>query len=150
MWSLQRPRFSPIVGMDVTLEVALAIVTVSIAVGSVWLVMAAVSTLGKQWSFAARLVQGHQLITEGPYRIVRHPIYTGMFGMMLATGLAISHWIALAPAVIFYLLGTRLRTRSEEKLLREAFGETFEEYAQRVPALFPWFSRQQSGIARDR
>jgi len=71
--------------------------------------------------------------------VVRNPIYTGMFGMLLATGLAISHWIGLLIAVIVFAIGTLVRVRSEEKLLREAFGEEFVAYAGKVPAVVPFF-----------
>jgi protein-S-isoprenylcysteine O-methyltransferase Ste14 len=111
--------------------------TVALAVGSVWLVASAVRTLGKQWAFAARLVEGHKLITEGPYRFVRNPIYTGMLGILIATGLATEHYTALDVAVVLFALGLVIRVRSEEKLLRAAFGQEFEEYAKRVPAVLP-------------
>jgi protein-S-isoprenylcysteine O-methyltransferase Ste14 len=84
------------------------------------------------------VLEGHKLVTEGPYRIVRNPIYTGMFGMLLATGLAISHWIGLLLAIVVFAVGTVIRVQSEEKLLREAFGAEFEAYAQRVPAVIPF------------
>jgi len=96
-----------------------------------------VRTLGKQWALAARLVEGHKLITVGPYAYVRNPIYTGMLGILIATGLAMEHWIALIAAIVFFAVGTVIRVRSEEKLLRGAFGEEFEEYARRVPAVLP-------------
>lgn len=140
VWTFARTRFSSLVEMNFLLELILALITIGVACGSTWLVMSAVNTLGKQWSLAARLVEGHALITEGPYSRVRHPIYTGMLGLLLATGLAMSHWFVLAPALIAFWLGTVLRTRSEEKLLREEFGAVFEEYARRVPALIPRFS----------
>lgn len=76
-------------------------------------------------------------LTRGPYGRVRHPIYTGMFGLLLATGLAISHWMALAAAIALFWTGTVIRVRREEKLLRQAFGTRFEEYARRVPAVLP-------------
>jgi protein-S-isoprenylcysteine O-methyltransferase Ste14 len=69
---------------------------------------------------------------------VRNPIYTGMFGMLLATGFAVSHWIGLLLAIIIFGIGTFIRVRSEEKLLRETFGREFDEYAQRVPAVIPF------------
>ncbi len=136
-FSRQRSGLHPLVDMLRPLEIALAAFTVAIAVASVWLVMSAVRALGKQWAIAARLVEDHKLITHGPYHWVRNPIYTGMFGMLLATGLAVSHWIALPPAVVLFALGTVIRVRSEEKLLQEAFGEEFEAYTQRVPAVLP-------------
>jgi len=137
VWSLRRQFFTPLVAMPRPLEIALAIFTVALPIASCWLVLAAVRTLGKQWAFVARVVEGHKLIVEGPYKIVRNPIYLGMFGMLLATGLAVSRWWAILLAIVLFLIGTSIRIRSEEKLLRESFGEEFEAYARRVPALFP-------------
>jgi protein-S-isoprenylcysteine O-methyltransferase Ste14 len=117
--------------------IAFGAFTVAIAIASVWLVGAAVRSLGKQWAVAARLVGGHKLITIGPYRFVRNPIYTGMLGMLIATGLAMEHWIALGVAIVLFMIGLFIRVHTEEKLLRVAFGEEFEEYAKRVPAVLP-------------
>ena len=139
VWSVRRPAFTPIVSLGELFEVATAIMTMILAIGSVWFISAAVRTLGKQWSLAARVLEGHNLITTGPYNVVRNPIYTGMFGMLLATGLAISHWIGLLIAVIVFAIGTMVRVRSEEKLLREAFGAEFAAYAGKVPAVVPFF-----------
>ena len=94
--------------------------------------------MGKQWSLEARVLKGHKLITQGPYRIVRNPIYTGMLGMLIATGLAVSHWIGLVAGMIMFAIGTFIRVRSEEKLLRETFGNEWDEYARRVPAVVPF------------
>jgi protein-S-isoprenylcysteine O-methyltransferase Ste14 len=96
-----------------------------------------VKTLGKQWSLAARVVEGHKLVIEGPYSFVRNPIYTGMFGMLLATGLAVSNWIGLVAGLIIFAIGTLVRIHSEERLLRETFGTRWDEYARRVPAVLP-------------
>ena len=78
------------------------------------------------------------LVTTGVYGVVRNPIYTGMLGMLLATGLAVSHWLGLSIAIVVFAIGTFIRVRSEEKLLREAFSAEFDEYAQRVPAVIPF------------
>jgi protein-S-isoprenylcysteine O-methyltransferase Ste14 len=137
VWSVRRQPFTAILPLGKLFEIAAAIVTMVLALGSVWFISAAVRALGKQWSLAARLLEGHNLITTGPYNVVRNPIYTGMFGMLLATGLAISHWIGLLIAVIVFAIGTLVRVRSEEKLLREAFGEEFAAYARKVPAVVP-------------
>ena len=138
VWILRRPPFSPIVSASKFVEIALALLTMTVAIGSVWFCSAAVRTLGKQWSITARVLEGHKLITSGPYNVVRNPIYTGMFGMLLATGLAISHWIGLLIAIVVFAVGTAIRVRSEEKLLRETFGEEFEAYARKVPAVVPF------------
>jgi len=57
--------------------------------------------------------------------------------MLIATGLAMEHWIALIVAIVVFMAGLIIRVRSEEKLLRAAFGEEFEDYAKRVSAVIP-------------
>lgn len=136
VWGVRREAFTPIVAAA-SVAIVAGIIASCAAIASVWLVTAALKTLGKEWSLTARLVEGHKLATTGPYAFVRHPIYTGMLGMLLATGLAVSHWAALLAALVVFFVGTAIRVRSEEKLLREAFGEQFEKYAQRVPAILP-------------
>lgn len=138
VWSVHRQPFTPIVPIGKFFEIASAVLTMVLAIGSVSFASAAVRTLGRQWSLTARVLEGHKLITQGPYSVVRNPIYTGMLGMLLATGLAISHWIGLLTGVIIFVIGTAVRTHSEEKLLREAFGEEFETYARKVPAVVPF------------
>jgi protein-S-isoprenylcysteine O-methyltransferase Ste14 len=135
--SLLRRRFSPTEAWSPVGDWGIAALTVAIAVGSVWLVNAAARRLGKQWSLAARLVEGHTLIQDGPYRFVRNPIYLGMFGMLVATGLAAGQWIQLLIAIVLFVAGTCIRVRSEERLLRQAFGPEFDAYARRVAALLP-------------
>ena len=136
-YPLRQRQFSPVTSGSRVLGWGLAGLTVAIAVASVLLVNAAARRLGKQWALAARLVEGHTLIQDGPYRFVRNPIYTGMFGMLLATGLVAAQWIPLLVAIVLFAAGTYIRIRSEERLLRQAFGPEFEEYARNVPALIP-------------
>ena len=135
---LRRGRFSLAGSEPQWLAWTMALLTVAIAAASVVLVIWAARRLGKQWSLGARLVENHALIEDGPYRFVRNPIYTGMFGLLIATGLAVANWFALLVAVVLFAVGTWIRVRIEERLLREAFGERFDDYACRVPALIPW------------
>ena len=137
VWGVRRAMFTPILSGSKPVSIVASLLAICSAVGSMWLITAAVKTLGKEWSLTARLVEGHQLATTGPYALVRHPIYTGMLGMLVATGLAISYWAALLAALVIFFIGTTIRVRSEEKLLREAFGEQFENYARNVRALVP-------------
>jgi protein-S-isoprenylcysteine O-methyltransferase Ste14 len=131
-----RPYFSPMASSEV-LGLAIPIATIAVAVASEWLAFAAAMTLGKQWALVARVIEGHELVERGPYGFVRNPIYLAMFGMLVAMGLAISYWQALLVALVVFLAGNQIRIRSEEKLLREAFGSKFDDYARRVPAVFP-------------
>jgi len=138
VWIVRRPWFTPMFASSRFLQMASALLTMLLAIGSVWFCSWSIRTLGQQWSVTARVVEGHKLVTEGPYSIVRNPIYSGMLGMLLATGLAVSHWIGLVVALIFFGLGTAIRVRSEAGLLREMFGDEFHNYERQVPAVIPF------------
>jgi protein-S-isoprenylcysteine O-methyltransferase Ste14 len=142
VWFVRRPMFTPLVSTNLAIEVVVATTTVAIAVGSVWLVLKAVRTLGKEWSVGARIVVGHRLVREGPSSLARDPIYSGMFGMLVATGLALSHWAALIVGMLTFWIGTNLRIRVEEALLRDEFGAEFDTYVDEVPALLPTLHRK--------
>jgi protein-S-isoprenylcysteine O-methyltransferase Ste14 len=100
--------------------------------------MSAIRELGKQWSLQARVLEDHTLITSGVYQIVRHPIYTGMLGMLIATGLTYSNWIAILAGIVVLTVGTKIRTNFEEKLLHNAFGAEFDDWKAEVPGLIPF------------
>jgi len=132
-----QPFLPPVAVLSGMGGIVFAVSTVGLAAASGWLLESSVCTLGKQWAWQARLVEGHQLITTEPYAHVRNPIYTGMFGMLIATGLATEHWVGLVVAMVIFAAGMVIRVRSEEKLLRTEFGEEFEQYKKRVPAVLP-------------
>jgi len=136
-WTIVRKPFTPFLPIDWRAQYFVVAIIVLVVLASLIFVTAAVRTLGKQWSLQARVLEHHELIRRGPYRIVRHPIYTGMFGMLIASTLAHGHWLGLVIASLVYYLGTVMRIRSEEKLLREQFGSEYEEYAREVPAFIP-------------
>jgi protein-S-isoprenylcysteine O-methyltransferase Ste14 len=99
----------------------------------------AILTLGQQWSVQARLRTDHRLVTSGPYGWVRHPVYTAFFGLLIATGLVFAPSVSrLLLGIVLYLVGTAFRIRSEDSLLHERFGKTFDDYARRTPALIPY------------
>jgi protein-S-isoprenylcysteine O-methyltransferase Ste14 len=132
-----RRYFSSFMPMPRAAELILSAVATAIAVVSEWFCFVAARALGKQWALVARVVHGHELVNQGPYSVVRNPIYLAMLGMLVATGLAVSHWQALVLAFLVFLAGNEIRIRSEERLLREEFGAAFDDYARRVPAIFP-------------
>jgi protein-S-isoprenylcysteine O-methyltransferase Ste14 len=134
---LRRPPLTPILPLGVWFEIFAAVLAILLVIASLWLMSAAVCALGKQWSMQARVLEDHALIRHGPYRIVRHPIYTGMLGMLMAAGLTWTHWIGFVMSVLFFSVGTIIRVRSEEKLLREQFGTAFDDYKRKVPAVIP-------------
>ncbi len=144
VWTLRRDTLPAFVTIPRASVVAGDVVAMVLAVASAWLMLESVRTLGKQWSIEARLVEGHRLIVAGPYSYMRHPIYTAMLGMLVATGLVVSDWFGLLAAVTLFSLGTVIRVQAEERLLLERFGEDFEAYRRFVPAIIPRFSTRRA------
>jgi protein-S-isoprenylcysteine O-methyltransferase Ste14 len=132
-----RPYFSPIAPMSVSREEILAAISIALTLWAVWFCYAAARALGKQWALMARVIEGHELIRQGPYAVVRNPIYLAMLVMLIAIGLAVSRWQALVVAAALFWVGTAIRIRTEENLLRANFGAQFEQYARAVPAFLP-------------
>ena len=93
--------------------------------------------LGSNWSGTVSIKKDHQLITNGPYALVRHPIYTGVLLALVGSAMAIGEWRAvLAFALASLALWRKLRL--EEDLMHQQFGETYQAYCRRVPALIPF------------
>lgn len=93
--------------------------------------------LGRNWSRAVTVKQDHELITSGPYALVRHPIYTGLLLGILGSSVALGQWRGLlAFALVFIALLNKLRL--EEQWMRAQFGETYVTYTRRVSALVPY------------
>ena len=93
--------------------------------------------LGRNWSGTVRIGEGHELIKTGPYRSLRHPIYTAMLGMFLGTAIASSQYHALLGVVILILAYLR-KTRLEEQILQQTFGAEYDAYRRNSWALVPF------------
>lgn len=92
--------------------------------------------LGVMWSSVAVLKDEHALRTTGPYGITRHPIYTGLLGMLLGTALL----SGLGPWAALFVLAALLfqwKIYTEERLLAQIFPGDYEKYRKQVPQLIP-------------
>ena len=105
--------------------------------------------LGTMWSMDAVVKEAHQLRTEGPYGITRHPIYAGMLGMLLGSlllaGVGRTILILLAGAVFF-----EVKIREEERLMAATFPDEYVRYRQQVPQLIPGLRRFHRRGAEDK
>lgn len=99
------------------------------------------TTMGGNWSLIARTRTDHDLVTTGPFALVRHPIYVSMLLFLFALAIATGHYLQLLWAIPVFAVGTRIRIVEEEKLLRAAFGSAFEDYVRRTGAFFPRIGR---------
>jgi len=105
--------------------------------GAIGLFAASSRELGRNWSIVARMRTDHELVRTGPYARVRHPIYLGMLFFLLAFAVGLGHWAQLLIALPVFFIGTAIRTRLEDGLLEQQFGDSFREYRSSTPALFP-------------
>jgi protein-S-isoprenylcysteine O-methyltransferase Ste14 len=114
----------------------LTVVALAILVAATAFTLWARFALGTMWSGAPAVKEGHRLRTDGPYAITRHPIYTGMLGMVLGGVLlaGLGRWVLIFP-VILVLLEVKIHT--EEELMLAAFPDDYPRYRQRVPQLVP-------------
>jgi protein-S-isoprenylcysteine O-methyltransferase Ste14 len=92
--------------------------------------------LGTNWSGTVALKEGHELIRSGPYRAIRHPIYTGILLALLGTILAIGEIRGLLAVAITWL-SFYIKARREELFLRQEFGERFDEHLKHTGMFLP-------------
>jgi protein-S-isoprenylcysteine O-methyltransferase Ste14 len=95
--------------------------------------------LGTNWSAAVQIKQGHQLIRSGPYKLIRHPIYTGILLILVGDALSIGE-VRGVLAFVLIMIGFARKAKKEEALLAGEFGPAFEEHLQRTGFFLPRFS----------
>lgn len=115
--------------------------TLLIIIGTV-LSLYCIRQLGRSFSIMAT---ARELVTEGPYKIIRHPLYGAEVVTIL--GVCIGHWSPAAAVLGLVWLALQIRrAQNEERILRECFPE-YGDYARRVPMLLPGFKMPQAGRA---
>jgi protein-S-isoprenylcysteine O-methyltransferase Ste14 len=109
-----------------------------LAVAGAALVLRSRAALGPAWSFVPKADQGTGLVTTGPYRLVRHPIYLGLALLAMGAALAFGSWPALVIVPSGIVPAFAWRARAEEKLLSRTFGERYAVYRQRTKMIIPY------------
>lgn len=92
--------------------------------------------LGRFWSAVVALKRDHRLIQSGPYRVVRHPLYSGIILAAIGLALCVTTWSSLLGAALLLICFER-RAHKEDALLATEFGAEFEAYRQRTGRLIP-------------
>jgi protein-S-isoprenylcysteine O-methyltransferase Ste14 len=105
------------------------------------------AVLGRFWSSTLQLRAGHQLITVGPYTRVRHPMYSAILGWLMSLGLVAANWTSFVLAALGTLI-VLIRTRREEKMMLEQFGDDYREYMERTGRLLPLIRNLQGAQKR--
>jgi protein-S-isoprenylcysteine O-methyltransferase Ste14 len=92
--------------------------------------------LGRNWSSVVQIKRGHELVEAGPYRYIRHPIYTGILIAFIGTAAKEGDVRGIVAILILFASFWR-KLRMEERMLGETFGETYASYKRRTKALIP-------------
>jgi len=108
-----------------------------LAVASTLLVRWAFHHLGAHWRVTTVVTADHQLITTGPYRFVRHPVYTALLGIQVATAAMITSPIWAIISLLIYAFGTEIRVEAEDALLFQKFGERHARWKAATRAWIP-------------
>jgi protein-S-isoprenylcysteine O-methyltransferase len=116
--------------------IAVRLLGLALGLGGAAVLVWASAWLGRFLVHEAAIVQDHALITSGPYRLVRHPIYSGYLALLLGSGLGMLNiWLLLLWPLS--LVGILIQARSEERLLGSKFGQAYHCYAARTGQLVP-------------
>jgi protein-S-isoprenylcysteine O-methyltransferase Ste14 len=94
-------------------------------------------TLGRYFTYVVGVQAGQRVIEDGPYRLLRHPSYTGLLVAFAGTGLLLDNWLALALIVLIPLAAVLVRIRSEEATLGRELGDAYRSYSARTDRLIP-------------
>lgn len=98
----------------------------------------AIKVLGKFFTRSVATRAGQFVVDTGPYRLIRHPSYTGAMVTILGLGLAMTNWLSLVLVVLGTLIGYEYRVRVEERALCEGIGNAYREYMRRTRRFIPW------------
>ena len=132
---------------EASMALPLALSGCLLALAGAALVVRSRAELGPAWSFVPKADQGTGLVTTGPYRLVRHPIYLGLALLAMGEALAFGSWPALMIVLSGVVPTIAWRARAEEKLLSRTFGERYAVYRKQTKMIIPHLLRGTAGIS---
>ena len=98
----------------------------------------AIRHLGRFFTVDVAVTNGQRVVDDGPYRVVRHPSYTGLMLEFTGLALALGYWVGFAVVIVPILLALLHRIRVEESVLQAALGEPYAAYVRRTKRLVPF------------
>lgn len=107
--------------------------------GAVFVFWRAHADLGLNWSPTLEIREKHELITQGIYGVIRHPMYASQWLWVIAQPLLLQNWIAGFLNLLIFIPFYFLRVQAEERLMVEQFGEKYRSYMQKVGGVIPRF-----------
>jgi protein-S-isoprenylcysteine O-methyltransferase Ste14 len=124
--------------LAIDVDQTLRYIGLAIAAGSAAFAAWAMWSLGRSYGIRLDIFAGHTLKTDGPYALVRHPMYLGIVVYHVGASLALESPLLLGITGLFVVPYTLIRIGAEDRVLQEAFGERYLRYAERLSALIPF------------
>ncbi len=106
---------------------------------AIWLFWRSHADLGRNWSVSLEVREGHQLVTHGVYKWIRHPMYAAIMLWSVAQGLVLENWLVGWSTLVAFVIMYVVRTPREERMMCEFFGEEYRAYMRRTGRLLPRF-----------
>lgn len=103
----------------------------------IWLVWCSHADLGSNWSYNVEVRDEHALVTNGVYKVLRHPMYSGFFVMNVSQALLIQNWIVGPLGLISFFVMYAVRVDAEEQLMRDHFGDEYNTYCESTDRIIP-------------
>ena len=125
-------------GLDRVYQPALAWLGVPVLAVSLWLFHRSHADLGRNWSVSLKVREGHELVTGGVYRLVRHPMYSSFFLLGLAQFLLLPNWLAGLAGLIGTGTLYAFRVAREEQMMQSRFEAEYSAYRARTKRIVPW------------
>ncbi len=98
----------------------------------------AIAILGRFFSLTLQIAEDHMVVEKGPYRLIRHPSYTGILITFIGLGLAVQSWGAVLVLLLFFGISFGYRMRVEERTLLSGLGRDYASYMKRTKRLIPF------------
>jgi protein-S-isoprenylcysteine O-methyltransferase Ste14 len=130
-------RSEPIPGASLPVPTSIRWVAVALLLPVLWFYAASCRALGANYRGGVGLYDDHTLVTSGPYRYVRHPIYVSFIALMLLISLLSANWLVGLPGLLLVVSIAAARIPIEERQLRERFGPAWEEYRDHTSLILP-------------
>jgi protein-S-isoprenylcysteine O-methyltransferase Ste14 len=98
----------------------------------------AIAILGRYFTLTVKIQSEHTIVEQGPYKLIRHPSYSGLLLTLIGVGLALQTWAGVALNVLVFAIVFGYRIYVEEKALNSALGERYASYSRRTKRLIPY------------
>jgi len=123
---------------DYTLRAWAVVLGTILFTSAMWVFRRTHKELGRNWSISLEIREKHELISSGPYALVRHPMYTSFLLMALGQAFLIANWVVGLAGLVGFAILFFLRVNKEERMMLEIFGTRYRDYMERTKRLIPY------------